>query len=101
MGHLATSSAAMVENSHNEIETDQMSMVVPDRTFSDELIDCYISHNQPIFPILHIPSFRAKYEGIWKPDEDSFGSFTEKSTFYAILNVVYAVGCLSSSHQNC
>ncbi|KAI1146861.1 putative transcriptional regulatory protein [Nemania diffusa] len=78
-------------------ETDRLSMVVPERTISDDLLDSYERLVYPLFPILHMPSFRARYERLWDP-RGRFETQADEVIFHATLNVVFALGCINSSN---
>jgi hypothetical protein len=81
------------------VDTDFASMVVPPRTISDNLVHCFEIHVYPLFPILHMPSFHERYSQMWDPQPPrSRQSLAEEVTFHAILNIVFALGCLSSSN---
>jgi hypothetical protein len=80
------------------IETDTSFMVVPKRAVADDLLDCYENYVYPLFPILHMPTFRKSYEGVWeRKTQAQSQSLQSEATFYATLNIVFALGCLSNS----
>jgi hypothetical protein len=80
------------------VETDTSFMVVPKRAVADDLLDCYENYVYPLFPILHMPSFRKSYDSVWERQRQShFQSLQAEVTFYATLNIVFALGCLSNS----
>ncbi len=80
------------------IETDTSSMVVPKRAIADDLLDCYETFIYPLFPVLHMPTFRKSYERLWEPQrEGNFETLAAEVTFYATLNAVFALGCLNNS----
>ncbi|KAI0452044.1 putative transcriptional regulatory protein [Xylaria acuta] len=81
------------QNDLSPVETGRLSMVVPERAVSDLLLDSYERLVYPLFPILHMPTFRSCYERLWdsrKPDW--FKTQAEEAVFYATLNVVFALG---------
>ncbi|KFG78220.1 putative transcriptional regulatory protein [Metarhizium anisopliae] len=81
------------------VETDTSSMVVPRRATADDLIDCYERFVYPLFPILHLPSFRASYMCLWEPERPGpWETLTMEATFYATLNIVFALGCINNSN---
>ncbi|KID82385.1 Transcription factor, fungi [Metarhizium guizhouense ARSEF 977] len=81
------------------VETDTSSMVVPKRATADELIDCYERFVYPLFPILHLPSFRASYMCLWEPERPGpWETLAMEATFYATLNIVFALGCINNSN---
>ena len=64
-----TQPAASQAGHHNTwtIETDPASMVMPRRSLSDDLIDCYERYVYPLFPLLHMPTLRASYRAVLDP----------------------------------
>jgi hypothetical protein len=94
------SSTRQIADNNNTwpVETDFGSMVVPPRTISDNLVYCFETHVYPLFPILHMPIFHEKYSRMWDPQpRDSRQTLAEEVTFHAVLNIVFALGCLNSS----
>ena len=80
------------------VETDTLSMVVPQRAMADDFLDSYEKHIHPLFPILHMPTFRESYKRLWQPQTGGqFESLVGEATFYATLNIVFALGCLNNS----
>ncbi|KAI1344449.1 hypothetical protein F5Y15DRAFT_112287 [Xylariaceae sp. FL0016] len=48
---------------------------IPTRNVCDQTVDCYMRTFEPIFRILHVPSFRKEYVEYWaskKPAQDAF-----------------------------
>ncbi|KAM0251441.1 hypothetical protein ACHAQJ_008192 [Trichoderma viride] len=81
------------------IETDTSAIVVPDKATADELVLCYEQYVYPLFPLLHMPTFRESYELLWQPQgQAQFESLASKVTFCGVLNIVFALGCLNNSH---
>lgn len=82
------------------VETDTSCMVVPQRSIADGLVDCYEKNVYPLFPILHMPSFRQRYQYVWNSrsrNARESDDLAAEATFYATLNMVFALGCLNSS----
>ncbi len=80
------------------VETDISAMVVPKRAIADDLFECYEKFVCPVFPILHMPTFRKIYERLWVPSRQGhFETLATEATFYATLNIVFALGCLANS----
>ncbi|KAI1742768.1 putative transcriptional regulatory protein [Xylaria scruposa] len=80
------------------VETDRLSMVVPERAISDDLLDSYEQLVYPLFPILHMPTFRNQYARLWDPRKlGRFKTQAEEAVFYATLNTVFALGCINDS----
>lgn len=78
-------------------EIDRSMMVLPQRRFADMMLDCYEKYSYPLFPILHIPSFRKSYVSLWEDQgQTPFDSQGAKVTFWASLNIVFALGCINS-----
>jgi hypothetical protein len=73
-------------------------MVVPKGATADDFLDCHEKYTYPLFSIMHMPTFRESYKSLWQPQtQGQFESSTGGATFYAILNVVLALGCLNNS----
>ncbi|KAI0547699.1 putative transcriptional regulatory protein [Xylaria curta] len=86
------------QNDSPPVETDRLSMVVPERAISDDLLDSYEQLVYPLFPILHMPTFRNQYARLWDPRKPGrFKTQAEEAVFYATLNVVFALGCINDS----
>ncbi|KAI1287727.1 putative transcriptional regulatory protein [Xylaria venustula] len=86
------------QNNLLPVETDRLSMVVPDRATSDNLIDSYERLVYPLFPVLHMPTFRRCYERLWeRRSPDRFKTSAEEAVFHATLNMVFALGCINDS----
>ncbi|KAF4423119.1 Zn(2)-C6 fungal-type DNA-binding domain [Fusarium acutatum] len=69
-------------------------VTLPLREVADDFIECYERSVYPMFPVLHMPSFKAKYLRVWEsPSSDQ----ALDATFAASLNIVFALGCLNSS----
>ncbi|KAI1426687.1 putative transcriptional regulatory protein [Xylaria sp. FL1777] len=86
------------QNDSLPVETDRFSMVIPERAVSDDLLDSYERLVYPLFPILHMPTFRSCYGRLW--DSRKLGRFetqAEEAVFYATLNIVFALGCINDS----
>ena len=80
------------------VETDTSAMVVPSRSIADDLVECYERFVYPLFPILHMPTFREDYQYLWgRQSEEHFRSLAAEATFHATLNIVFALGCINSS----
>ncbi|KAK9788674.1 putative Zn(2)-C6 fungal-type domain-containing protein [Seiridium cardinale] len=80
------------------VETDISSMVMPKRVIADALIECYERRVYPLFPVLHLPTFRSTYENLWKSQEQHrFETTAAEATFHATLNIAFALGCLNNS----
>lgn len=92
-GHLVATSRRS-DNHEWPIETDISSMVIPAREVSDCLVNCYESFVYPLFPMLHMPTFRRHYNALWEP-ERQFESPAAEATFHATLNAVFSLGCLN------
>lgn len=80
------------------IETDPTAMVVPKRAVADDLLDCYETYYSSLFPILHMPTFRARYRRLWEePPGREDVDLASEAIFHATLNIVFALGCLNNS----
>lgn len=79
-------------------EPDSSSMVFPPRRISDELLKTYQRHVSVVFPILNMVSFRTKYEELWRkstPEQPTPVAVSD-IVFYAMLNMVFALGSLNT-----
>ncbi|KAK2130732.1 putative transcriptional regulatory protein [Fusarium oxysporum II5] len=86
--------------SHNVIDNDRAThpeVSLPSRAVADNLIDCYEQLLYPMFPVLHMPSFRKRYAQFWEPGP---GPKSRDQTFEATVNIVIALGCVNSSSVN-
>lgn len=80
------------------VETDTSSMVVPKRAIADNLVHCYEKFVYPLFPILHMPTFKQSYEHLWQPlSTRQLEHMPGEATLHATLNVVFALGCINNS----
>ncbi|RGP71713.1 hypothetical protein FLONG3_7017 [Fusarium longipes] len=69
-------------------------VILPSREIADDFIECYERSVYPMFPVLHMPTFKARYLYLWRsPSSDQ----SLDVTFAASLNLVFALGCLNSS----
>ncbi|KAI3323551.1 putative transcriptional regulatory protein [Xylariaceae sp. AK1471] len=85
------------ESDEAPVETDMTSMVVPRRAVADDLLECYERLVYPLFPILHMPTFRKSYMSLWDSEKPSqFKNLAAEATFHASLNIVFALGSLNS-----
>jgi hypothetical protein len=66
---------------------------LPDKALSDDLVECYLGTIEKIYRILHIPTFKKKYDALWtsesEPDRD----------FLAQLKLVHALGATTYGHK--
>ncbi|KAK3990678.1 hypothetical protein QBC44DRAFT_349633 [Cladorrhinum sp. PSN332] len=60
---------------------------LPSRSVSDQLVECYIQAVEPIYRILHIPSFRKDYETLWLTP-----GITPDRSFLIQVKLVLAIG---------
>jgi hypothetical protein len=72
--------------------------VLPPRETADNLLNCYWEYSHPVFPVLHRPTFMARYAKLWVPSavageaDDDEGAIAQ-TIFHVTLNVVFAIGC--------
>ncbi|KAF4969301.1 hypothetical protein FSARC_3456 [Fusarium sarcochroum] len=59
---------------------------LPSKTVSDDLVECYLRTTEKIYRILHIPTFRKKYDALWTSDGDPDRDFLVQ------LKLVLALG---------
>lgn len=93
-GHLPSSTRRGAVNEF-PIETDTSAMLLPRRAVADNLVKAYKERVYPLFPIVHLPTFRKHYEGIWESTKQ-FENLGAEATFHATLNAVFSLGCLNS-----
>ncbi|KAK3333070.1 fungal-specific transcription factor domain-containing protein [Cercophora scortea] len=65
-------------------------LLLPPRQYTDNVLQCYWELFQPIFPVLHQPSFDAAYDQLW---QKTVANHTNDIVFYSTLNIVLALGC--------
>lgn len=88
---------------HPEVvrEKDESAAVYPRRRNADDYLQCYWEFIHPIFPVLHKPSLLAKYEELWRPENDacffSDTSEVDNALFSSTLNLIFALGCQLST----
>lgn len=73
-------------------ESDAENFVLPFRRNADNYLHCFWNFVHPLFPVLHKPSFTARYEGLWE-SQGPVGESDENVTFIPTLNLVFALGC--------
>ncbi|KAL3952520.1 hypothetical protein ACCO45_012463 [Purpureocillium lilacinum] len=59
---------------------------LPAKEVADELIDCYLRTSERVYRVVHIPSFRRDYDGLWTPGE------TRSTAFIVQLKLILAIG---------
>ena len=73
-------------------ESDAENFVLPFRRNADNYLHCFWNFVHPLFPVLHKPSFTARYESLWE-SQGPVGESDENVTFIPTLNLVFALGC--------
>lgn len=73
-------------------ESDADNFVLPFRRNADNYLHCFWNFVHPLFPILHKPSFTARYKSLWE-SQSPVGESDENVTFIPTLNLVFALGC--------
>jgi len=58
---------------------------LPPKTLCDRLLDLYIMGYHPIAPVIHVPTFRAEYESLWKARPDDYTQSQGTSHFICLL----------------
>ncbi|KAL7934336.1 hypothetical protein V8C35DRAFT_302313 [Trichoderma chlorosporum] len=66
---------------------------LPPRRVSDHLVDCYLRTVEPVYRILHVPTFKTDYEALWI----SSGQFD--MSFLVQLKLVLAIGAITYDGQ--
>lgn len=79
-------------SSHAEYNVNDL--VLPPRQTADSQLNCYRELFHPISPILHWPTFHAKYSQLWEPHRNhSTSSHRDHDIlFHATMNIVLALG---------
>ncbi|KAG5655362.1 hypothetical protein KAF25_006865 [Fusarium avenaceum] len=67
---------------------------LPPREIADEFVDCYERMVYPMFPVLHLPTFKRRYIQLW---EQPYSGQAVDTTFEGTINMVFALGCVNSS----
>jgi hypothetical protein len=72
----------------------------PDRTVAEALIESYVNHVYPLFPVLHLRSLWRSFEKLSKKADstESPSSLIEGIVFYSTSNMVFALGRLNSTY---
>jgi hypothetical protein len=88
------------QNVDRTVKVASHQLLLPDRATSDDLIDFYARHVYPLFPVIHLPSFRRSYELLWQQVElsESPSLSIDQTVLYANLNMVFALGRLNSTY---
>lgn len=66
---------------------------LPSRTMSDALVQQYLQKTESLYRILHIPTFRRKYEELWVPGK------SRDINFLIQLKLVLAIGAVTYDDQ--
>jgi hypothetical protein len=68
---------------------------LPMRRNADDYLYCFWEFVHPLFPMIHRPTFKSKYERLWR---SSYTSHSDDDVlFKPMLNLVFALGCKFSS----
>ncbi|KEF62713.1 uncharacterized protein A1O9_00686 [Exophiala aquamarina CBS 119918] len=62
---------------------------LPPQNFANQLVDAYFEHVHRLYPCLHEPSFRSKYENLWTGNRQDDPT---TMVWSAIVNMVFAYG---------
>ncbi|KAE9372615.1 hypothetical protein N431DRAFT_439694 [Stipitochalara longipes BDJ] len=70
-------------------------LVLPPRNLADSVMKCYEDLFQPVYPVLHYPTFTAAYDQLWRPASIVASNHNARRDviFYSTLNIVLALGC--------
>jgi len=77
----------------HHINADVKDLILPPRSLADNLLRCYWDLFNPIFPILHLPTFDVAYNQLWQPCTGSEHSEAQNVLFHSTLNIALALGC--------
>ncbi|KAH8802462.1 fungal-specific transcription factor domain-containing protein [Xylogone sp. PMI_703] len=99
MSNLPSKRAQRLSISHGTVQSPENFVIelaerdlrysLPDRHLADSLVDEFFDFYNSLYPFIHEPSFRAKYERMWDTRSDS----NFRPSWYAVLNAVFAHGC--------
>ncbi|KAK7892773.1 hypothetical protein LTR67_007010 [Exophiala xenobiotica] len=65
--------------------------ILPPKQLADSLIDAYFLHVHRLYPFVHEPSFRSKYDHMWV--QASNEHVEPEPRWMGLLNIVFAHGC--------
>lgn len=71
-----------------------ISSTFPHKSTSDELVQCYLMTFEPIYRILHVPSFKTEYENFWRVPQSASKHFKMK------MALIFAIGSAFHSFQD-
>ncbi|KAK1756351.1 activator of stress genes 1 [Echria macrotheca] len=72
---------------------DHQQVVLPPKSFADELVRWYWHHIHSLYPLLHRPSFEAEYKKLYSPQDSRKKQSFDDLVFLAVFNIVLALGC--------
>lgn len=82
-------------------QDDPNAFILPPREMADDFLNCYCEFIHPLFPVIHLPSFRKTYMRLWEQPQPKgpVGPHAGLSdnVFHSILNVMFALGCQYST----
>ena len=64
---------------------------LPPKLVADSLVECYLTTNETVYRVLHIPTFRREYESFWTTDATG----SDDPAFTILLRLVLALGALT------
>lgn len=67
---------------------------MPERNRANQLTDAYFARVHLLYPFVHEPSFRSRYEHLWT------GEQPKDLAWLAVVNVILAYGCEFCPHEN-
>ncbi len=65
--------------------------ILPPKQLADSLIDAYFLHVHRLYPFVHEPSFRSRYDQMWA--QASNEHVEPEPRWMGLLNIVFAHGC--------
>ena len=69
---------------------------LPPKSTCSALIDSYVRGYHAIFPLVHVPSFRQRFEEFWRSQEDSDPGSLASEPFLALLVAICYAGSVAS-----
>ncbi|KIL83876.1 hypothetical protein FAVG1_12939 [Fusarium avenaceum] len=61
---------------------------LPTKAVCDELVACYLRTLEPLYRIIHVPSFRREYDRVWESEQTA----TVPTVFLVKLTLILAIG---------
>ena len=80
------------------LQSSEDTAALPHRRKADDYLHCFWEFVHPLFPVLHRPTFAARYAQLWLPYNATTASRNvEETMFMPTLNLAFALGCQFSA----